>query len=61
MYAADTQLYMSIEPSNLSDLAFSLERCIEEIKSWMCINKLQLNDSKTEIMLINPKKFSTSL
>ena len=55
MYADDTQLYLAIEPSNVSDIVFSLENCIKDVKSWMLENKLQLNDDKTEVMLINPK------
>ena len=57
MYADDTQLYLAIEPSNVTDIVFSLEKCIEDVKCWMLMNKLQLNDDKTEIMLINPKKY----
>ena len=56
MYADDTQLYLAVEPSNICDLVFSFESCINDIKNWMLINKLKLNDDKTEIMLINPKK-----
>ena len=57
MYADDTQLYLSIEPSNVLDLVHSLEKCIDDVKTWMCDNKLQLNDDKTEIILCNPKKY----
>ena len=57
-YAYDTQLYLSIEPSNVHDLIFSLEQCIEDVKSWMHVNKLKLNDDKTEAVLINPKKYT---
>ena len=57
MYADDTQLYLAIEPSNISDLVFSIESCIREIKNWMLVNRLKLNDEKTEIMLLNPKKY----
>ena len=56
-YADDTQLYLSIEPSNVNDLIFTLEQCIEDVKAWMHVNKLKLNDDKTEAILINPKKY----
>ena len=56
-YADDTQLYLSIEPSNVHDLIFTLEQCIEDVKNWMHVNKLKLNDDKTEAILINPKKY----
>lgn len=55
-YADDSQLYLSIKPSNINDLVFSLEKCISEVKDWMNTNKLKLNDEKTEVVLINPKK-----
>ena len=57
MYADDTQLYLSIEPTNLSDLIHSFENCIHDVKNWMLHNKLKLNDEKTEIIVCNPKKF----
>ena len=56
-YADDTQLYLCIEPSSIHDLIFSVEQCITEVKHWMHVNKLKLNDEKTEIILINPKKY----
>ena len=33
MYADDTQLYISLEPSNSSDLDTSVENCIKDIKT----------------------------
>ena len=56
-YADDTQLYLCIEPSNVCDLIFSIEQCIKDVKMWMHANKLKLNDDKTEVLLINPKKY----
>ena len=40
MCADDTQLYLAIEPSNVSDIVFSLENCIKDVKQWMLENKL---------------------
>ena len=57
MYADDTQIYLAIEPKNVSNLVFSLEKCIDEVKNWMFLNKLKLNDEKTEIILCNPKHY----
>ena len=51
VYADDTQLYTAFDPSvpESSDLALSrLSACISDIKKWMTINKLKLNDQKTE-------------
>ena len=50
-YADDTQLYLSIEPSNVNDLIFSVEKCISDVKIWMEANKLKLNDEKQSLLL----------
>ena len=59
-YADDTQLYLRTiplpsaptpSPSPPSPSA-TLTTCLEEIKAWMSHNFLQLNSSKTEVMLI---------
>ena len=61
MYADDTQLYLSIEPANVHDLVYSLECCLNDVKTWMVDNKLKLNDEKTEVLLCNPKKYNVDL
>ena len=61
MYADDTQLYMSIEPTNVHDLVNTLEACINDVKTWMLENKLKLNDEKTEVLLCNPKKYDVDV
>ena len=57
-YADDSQLYLCIEPSDVHDLIFSIEKCINDVKRWMYYNKLKINDDKTEVILINPKKYN---
>jgi hypothetical protein len=55
IYADDTQLYVSFDPKSEEDTAFAklrLTNCISEIRSWMLLNKLKLNDSKTELFLV---------
>ena len=56
-YADDTQLYIKmdtcpsatlLQPSPLS----TITTCLEEIKVWMKHNFLQLNSSKTEVILV---------
>ena len=60
-YADDTQLYLSIQPNDINDLVFKMEACISEVKEWMHDNKLKLNDDKTEVILINPKKYEVDV
>ena len=55
LYADDTQLYGSVNPADLDSLKLRMQSCISEIKTWMTVNKLQLNDKKTEVMVIYNK------
>ena len=53
LYADDSQIYFSFDPKNTNEQHLSkLEECFKEIKLWMTINFLKLNDSKTEIVEI---------
>ena len=52
MYADDSQLYDSESRENISSTIHNMEDCIGEIKVWMAQNKLQLNEDKTEAMLV---------
>ena len=56
MYADDTQLYLSFLPSSLESSIRVAEVCVNEVSEWMLVNKLKLNEDKTEVMLCNPKK-----
>lgn len=55
MYADDTQLYVSFDPCSLSENIACIERCVADVSEWMCVNKLKLNEDKTEAVLCNPK------
>ena len=58
-YADDTQLYMSFRPNATfgSDEAISaMMTCIADIRDWMISDKLMLNDSKTEILLVGTRQ-----
>lgn len=54
-YADATQLYISVSPTNLSPLD-DLFNCIPAIKLWMTHNVLQLNNDKTEVLVVGPKE-----
>ena len=45
-YADDTQLYVLIKPSNRISMLSNLENCILDIRTWLTINKLMLNESR---------------
>ena len=53
LYADDTQLYLSFDsrvPSSGPEVIACLELCIADIRHWMLVNKLKLNDDKTEFL-----------
>ena len=58
-YADDTQLYLSFKADSASsqnNAVASMERCIKDIRSWMVMDRLKLNDKKTEFILIGTKQ-----
>ena len=57
-YADDRQLYLSFKPKVSMDQVTCIKRlelCIAEIRYWMKINFLKLNDSKTEFILLGTR------
>ena len=44
-YADDTQLYLAFKPD-------WVEPCVREIRAWMLCDKLEINDGKTEVIII---------
>ena len=55
-FADDLQLQMSAPPDRISELLHSIQSCISDVKAWATGNMLKLNDSKTELMLVNSKR-----
>ena len=49
LYADDTKIYFNISEEIVIKV---VQSCIAEIKIWIMIKKLQLNDGKTEFLLI---------
>ena len=46
---------MSFPPSNFKESISVVEGCVKDISDWMIVNKLKLNEDKTEVLLCNPK------
>ena len=46
-FADDTQLQVSVPPSNNQSAIYYLEICLLEIQTWMLENKLKPNNDKT--------------
>ena len=52
IYADDTQIYCAFKINSLDEILDSIGACIADIRSWMVMNKLKINDDKTEFLLI---------
>ena len=51
-YSDDSQIYVIFDAQQIARQALnSLEHCILDIKHWMLVNMLMLNDSKTEVVI----------
>ena len=55
-FADDKQLQMSAPPVEISELLLSMQSCICDVKAWSAANMLELNDNKTELMLVTSKR-----
>ena len=55
-YADNTQLYISFTAQNSNNYVQLISKCVAEIKSWMQLNLLKLNDSKTEVILLGSRQ-----
>ena len=57
-YADDTQLYISFKPGGSAtetDAVDALQACIRDIRNWMVQDKFQLNDAKTEFLIMGTR------
>ena len=64
LYADDTQLYLAFKPSSpesTNKTIARIERCVEDIRAWMKLNFLKLNDDKTEFLVITTKAKTSEL
>ena len=57
-YDDDTQLYLSFKPNSTpqDQVLQAMEICIEKIRKWVIHDRLLINDSKTELILIGSKQ-----
>lgn len=59
-YADDLQLYLPMRPNENTALTKLLD-CIADVKQWLALNFLHLNDSKTECILFATPSMSNVL
>ena len=55
LYADDTQLYLTFPPPSSAYAVSKLVTCITEVRSWLTDDLLQLNDRKTEFLVIGSR------
>ena len=55
LYADDSQLYFIIDKANPNSTFVEVERLVDIISGWMKLSFMQLNSSKTEIMIISSR------
>jgi hypothetical protein len=63
-YADDSQLYLSFRPdssANEMEALNAMEQCIRAVRAWMVIDKMKMNDGKTEFMIIGTRQQLTKV
>ena len=60
VYADDTQIYVTLKPSEKIEAAQILHNCLEDIKVWSSNNRLCLNEQKSEMIHISSKFRNTN-
>ena len=55
-FADDLQVQVSALPDKITELLHSMQSSISDVKAWTTANMLQLNDNKTELMLVGHKR-----
>ena len=55
IYADDTQIYISIQPSKREKFLQSLEVCLDDVCYWFTSNKLICNSNKSNFMYFSSK------
>ena len=60
-FADDNQLYKETVPDQIQTTIETMQNCTTDVKLWMTHNKLQLNDSKTESMLVKSHSLSVTV
>ena len=54
-FSDDTQRFSTSIPADFGTLIKQTETCVEHVKAWMDSNKLNLNDDKTEALVVGTR------
>ena len=61
VYADDTQIYVSFKCEDPLQALGKINLCISDIKRWMILNKLKINDAKTEFIIFRSTQMKHDL
>ena len=61
MYADNLQIYIQFSPSGLSNAINQLNEDIAAIWNWATVNGLQVNPTKTQLILLGGKQRITEV
>ena len=56
LYADDTQVYKLFDLDDCLSSIPCIEKCVSDVKTWMMSNKLQMNEDKTDVLLVTAKR-----
>ena len=56
LYADDTQVYKSFGLNDCLSSILCVEKCVFDVKTCMTFNKLQMNEDKTDVLLVTAKE-----
>ena len=51
LYEDDTQLYIVFDQDDVTETSKQIEACVMEIKAWMAMNWLKLNDDRKDSLV----------
>ena len=55
-YADDSQFYLRFKLNSLDHSLSKISDCVSDIRKWMAVNQLKLNDAKTELIVFGSKR-----
>ena len=56
LYTDDTQVYKSFDLDDCLSSILCVEKCVSDVKTWMTSNNLQINEDKTDVLLVTAKR-----
>ena len=56
LYADDMQIYKLFDLDDCLSSILCVEKCVSNVKTWMTSNKLQMNEDKTDALLVTAKR-----